>query len=185
MRIPAKKLVLTAFFIALGLLLPQLAHLVYSAGNVLLPMHLPVFLCGMVCGWPYGLLCGLVVPFLSSLLTGMPPLFPVAVAMALELSAYGAVSGFLYRRLCWNVYASLAVAMLAGRAVLGAANALFYGMSGKAYGLAAFLTGAFATALPGIVLQLVLVPLIVTALVQARLVTRTDRPSAPTGDAKK
>ncbi len=181
MRIPVKKLVLTSFFIALSLVLPQLAHLVYSAGNVLLPMHLPVLLCGMVCGWPYGAVCGLVAPFLSSLFTGMPPLYPVGTAMALELCAYGAVSGVLYRKLGWNVYLALVAAMLAGRVVLGAANALFYGMSGAEYGLMAFLSGAFLKALPGIVLQLVLVPLIVTALVKAGLVPRTDKPLADAG----
>lgn len=166
-----KSLTLAAFFVALGLVLPTLFHTI-GAGTVFLPMHIPVLLCGFVCGWQYGALCGLVTPLLSSLLTGMPPIWPTAPAMMLELCAYGLLTGLLYRALRQNVYLALLGAMIGGRMVSGLANALFLGLAGKPYGLHAFLTASFVTALPGIVLQLVLVPLVVLGLQRAGLVKR-------------
>ena len=106
---------------------------------------------------------------LSSLFTGMPPIFPTAPAMMLELCAYGLLTGLFYRRVKWNIYFSLISAMLAGRIVSGIANAAFMGIAGKAYGFSAFLTASFVTAVPGIIIQLVAVPLIVICLEKARL----------------
>lgn len=165
-----QKLTATALCVALGLLLPQLFHAL-GAGTVFLPMHIPVLLCGFICGAPYGALCGLITPLLSSMITGMPPLFPIAAAMMLELCAYGALTGFFYGKKL-NVYLSLALAMLGGRVVSGFANALFMGMAGKAYGLQAFLSASFVTALPGIVLQIAVVPLLVLALSKAHLIVQ-------------
>ena len=165
-----KKLVLSGLFVALGVILPVLCHGIPNAGSVLLPMHIPVLLCGFICGWQYGAICGLIVPLLSSVITGMPPIFPTAPAMMCELCAYGALTGLLYRKQGRNVYLSLIGAMLGGRLVSGLANALFMGVAGKPYGLAAFLTGAFATALPGIALQLIVIPLLVLALQRAGLI---------------
>ena len=164
-----KPLVLAALFLALGVVFPQLFHAI-GAGPVFLPMHIPVLLCGLICGWQYGGICGLVVPLLSSLLAGMPPLWPTCPSMMLELCAYGLLTGLLYRKLRLNVYAALVAAMLGGRVVSGLANALFMGLADKPYGFSAFLSGAFATALPGIVVQLVLVPLLVLGLQKATLI---------------
>ena len=147
MRTNVKKLVIAALMIALGVLLPMLFHSL-GAGTVFLPMHIPVLLCGLLCGVPYGAACGLIAPFLSSTLTGMPPLYPVAVSMSLELCAYGALTGLFYRKFKWNLHASLLAAMLGGRAVSGIANAVLYGIAGAPYGFEAFLTASFATALP-------------------------------------
>ena len=164
-----RDLILAALFVALGLLLPVMFHAI-GAGPVMLPMHIPVLLCGFICGWQYGAICGLIVPLLSSVITGMPPIFPTAPAMMCELCAYGALTGLLYRKQGRNVYLSLIGAMLGGRLVSGLATALFMGVAGKPYGLAAFLTGAFATALPGIALQLIVIPLLVLALQRAGLI---------------
>lgn len=164
-----KNLIIAAFCLALGLVLPGAFHAI-GAGTVFLPMHIPVLLCGLLCGWQYGAAVGFVVPLLSSVLTGMPPIFPVAPAMMLELCAYGLLTGLLYHRFKQNLYVALVGAMLGGRVVSGLANALFMGMADKPYGLTAFLSGAFVTALPGIVLQLVAVPLLVVALQRAGLV---------------
>ncbi|MFQ9872507.1 MAG: ECF transporter S component [Oscillospiraceae bacterium] len=166
-----KNLILAALFLALGILLPMLFHVV-GAGSAFLPMHIPVLLCGLICGWQYGALCGFIVPLLSSLFTGMPPIFPTAPAMMLELCAYGVMTGLLYRRAKQNIYVSLIGSMLAGRVVSGLANAVFMGMAGKAYGFSMFLTGAFVTALPGIVIQLIAVPLIVMALEKAHVLEK-------------
>ncbi len=160
MKSNIKKLTYTAVFIAIGILLPLAAHLV-AAGPVLLPMHIPVLLCGLLCGMPYGAFCGFIVPFISSIATGMPNLFPTAVAMSLELMTYGILSGLLYQRLRWNIYPALIVSMLAGRAVSGIVNALLLGFTGGEYSLAIFLTTSFVTGLPGIVIQIVLIPCVV------------------------
>jgi thiamine transporter ThiT len=160
-----------ALCIALGLVLPILFHMI-GAGSVFLPMHIPVLLCGLLFGWQYGAVCGFIVPLLSSLLTGMPPIFPTAAAMMLELCAYGLLTGLFYQKLRWNVYPALLCAMLGGRIVSGVANAVFYGMADKSYGFAAFLSGAFVRAVPGIVIQIVVIPVIVLALEKANVIKR-------------
>ncbi|MBS6340005.1 MAG: ECF transporter S component [Eubacterium limosum] len=165
-----KNLVGTALCIALGLILPQVFHLI-GAGPVFLPMHIPVLLCGLCFGWPFGLICGVVTPLLSSVMTGMPPLFPTGTAMVFELAAYGALSGLLYRKFRQNIYLSLIAAMFGGRVVSGLASAIFYGVAGKAYGLQIFLTGAFVTGLPGIILQILIVPVLVIVLEKSRVIS--------------
>lgn len=173
-HIRIKKLILSALFLALCLLLPFLTGQIPTLGQMLLPMHIPVLLCGMICGWPYGLAVGAIAPILRSLIFTKPVLYPMAVSMAFELAAYGLVVALLYRAFRKNIplslYGSLLGAMLAGRAVLGVANTILYGMSGKSYTFAAFLAGAFVEALPGIALQLILIPAIMLALWQAKLV---------------
>lgn len=71
-----RKLVMAAMCAALGVVLPQAFHMVPNAGSVLLPMHIPVLLCGLACGWPYGLACGILAPLLSSLAHRYGPLRP-------------------------------------------------------------------------------------------------------------
>lgn len=161
----------TAVCIALGLVLPSFFHL-FGSGSALLPMHIPVLLCGFLFGWQYGAVCGIILPILSSVLTGMPPLFPVAIAMMFELCAYGALTGFFYRKLKWNVYLSLICAMLGGRVVSGIANAVLMNMASKPYGLVAFVSGAFVQALPGIIIQIVLIPVLVMALEKANILQK-------------
>lgn len=163
----------TALCMALGLVLPTLFHMI-GAGSVFLPMHIPVLLCGLLFGWQYGAVCGLIVPLLSSFLTQMPPLFPTAVAMMFELCAYGVLTGVFYRKLRWNVYPALIAAMLGGRAVSGLANAVLMNASGKPYGFSAFLSASFVTAVPGIILQIVLVPLLILALEKTHLFGRKE-----------
>ena len=171
MKIPAlktKRMVLSALFLALGMVLPLLTMQIKEVGDTLLPMHLPVMLCGFVCGGWYGLAVGLVLPFLRSVCFGMPPLFPNAVWMAAELATYGAVTGFLYKDVfkqkLWWMYSSLISAMIAGRIVWGITKAALLIPRGKTFTLQAFVAGGFADALPGIVLQLVLIPPIVKLL---------------------
>lgn len=169
-----RNLTLSALFLALGLALPQAFHLLGTGGGTaMLPMHIPVLLCGFVCGWRYGAAVGALVPLLSSAVTGMPPFFPIALAMALELAAYGALTGLLHRKT--NVYAALLGAMLGGRLVSGVANAVLLGIAGKPYGLGVFVTSSFVTALPGIVLQIVAVPLIVLALERVGFLKKPQR----------
>ena len=123
MHTKIKNLTLAALFLALGLVLPFFTGQIPQIGSMLLPMHLPVFLCGLICGWQYGAAVGFVVPLLRSVLFGMPPLFPTATSMAFELLTYGLVVGLLYSRSRWQciraLYRCLIAAMLAGRAVWG------------------------------------------------------------------
>lgn len=166
------KLVVAALCLALCLILPFITGQIREIGNMLCPMHLPVLLCGFLCGWPYGLAIGFIAPLLRSVLFGMPPLFPTALAMAFELAGYGFFSGFLFARAkqgMVQLYAVLVVAMLAGRAVWGLAQLVLLGLSGSAFTLAMFVTGAFSSAVPGILAQLVLVPLLVTAVRKAKV----------------
>ena len=162
-----RKITYTSLFIALGLILPFLTGQVPQIGNMLCPMHIPVLLCGFVCGWSWGLLAGVVVPLLRSFLFSMPVLFPSAVCMAFELGTYGMVAGLLHKKLPqkpWNVYVSLFSAMIIGRIVWGVAMSICMGFTGQAFGMAAFLAGAVTNAVPGILVQIVLIPVIVSTL---------------------
>ncbi len=168
-----KKMILAALFLALCYLLPFLTGQIPEIGSMLLPMHLPVLLCGFVCGWPYGLSVGLVAPLLRSLTLGMPPIFPTAVAMAFELAAYGVITGICYKKLPKKplfLYADLLIAMIGGRVVWGIAMMICLGVNGGAFTWAAFLSGALLSAIPGIILQLVLVPVVVIVLQKAKLI---------------
>lgn len=166
-----KNIVLTAVCAALCVVVPMAFHAIPNAGSVFLPMHIPVLLCGMLCGWPFGLTCGLIGPLLSSLTTGMPPA-AMLPAMMIECAVYGAVAGLLMKhirtgRLYLDLYLSLIPAMLAGRVISGVAKALILAPGTT---LAAWAAGAFVTALPGIVIQLILIPAILFALTKARLI---------------
>jgi len=168
-----RKLVLSGLFIALGLYLPFLTAQIPSIGSKLLPMHIPVLISGFVLGWPYGLLIGLITPITRSLLFGMPPMMPTAVAMSFELAAYGAVTGFLYKLLPKKeafTAVSLLVAMLVGRIVWGSASYFIFGLSGKTFTWKLFVTNGFINAIPGITLQILIIPVIIIALRKAKLI---------------
>ena len=166
------KLTYAGVCLALCLVLPFLTGQIPKIGSKLLPMHIPVLLCGFLCGPVWGLAVGLIAPILRSLLFGMPPLFPTATAMAFELAAYGLLAGLFYKLLPKTtsyLYLALILAMIGGRLVWGLAMTLLMGAAGKSFTLAAFWAGAFANAWPGIVLQLVLIPPVVAALKKAKL----------------
>ena len=162
-----KKLILAALFLAMALVLPFLTGQIPEIGAMLCPMHIPALLCGFFCGWPWGLMVGIVAPLLRSVTFGMPPMFPVAICMAFELATYGAVSGALYQKLPKkkaSIYVALLVAMVVGRLVWGAAQFVCMGLNPAAFGFAAFWAGAITSAIPGIIVQIILIPLLVMAL---------------------
>lgn len=162
-----RNLVLAALFLAMAFVLPFLTGQIPEIGSMLCPMHIPVLLCGFFCGWPWGLVVGLIAPLLRSVTFGMPPLFPTAVCMALELAAYGAVSGLMHKLLPRKkpyVYLSLITAMIVGRLVWGGAMYLCMGLTNGGFTLAAFLAGAVTNALPGIIVQIILIPILVMLL---------------------
>ena len=159
---------------AVGLVLPLLTAQIKEIGDTLLPMHLPVLLCGLLCGPYYGMTVGALLPFLRSVTFGMPPLYPNAVWMALELATYGLVIGLVYVRLgkrhTGDVYVSLLTAMVVGRVVWGVAKTLLLGFAGKGFTLQMFIAGGVLDALPGIVLQLVLIPVLMAVARKIRFV---------------
>lgn len=167
-------LVLSGMFIALGIVLPFITGEIPQIGNMLCPMHIPVFLCGLICGWPYGIVVGFLLPLLRSVLFGMPPMFPTAIAMSFELASYGFLSGYLYSHSRWQcviaLYRCLIASMLGGRIVWGAVRVVLAGLSGSSFTWAMFMSGAFITAIPGIILQLVMIPAIMVGLNRAGLV---------------
>lgn len=165
------RLVSSAMFLALALVMPFLTGQIPQIGSMLCPMHIPVLLCGFFCGGPWGLLVGLLAPVLRSFIFGMPHLFPKAICMALELATYGYVAGILHSKLPrrkWSVYISLIIAMILGRIVWGIATFGFAGFDVKAFGWNAFLAGAIVNAIPGIVIQLLLIPALVITLDKSR-----------------
>lgn len=165
-----QQLTATALCLALCLVLPFLTGQIPEIGNALCPMHLPVLLCGLLVGPVWGAAVGAMAPLLRFALFGMPPIFPTGAAMCVELAAYGLVSGLLYARLPKKpagVYTALIAAMLCGRIAWGVMQVIFSGVTGSAFTWAAFMAGAFTSAIPGIIIQLVLVPIIVLALQRA------------------
>lgn len=169
---PVKKSIITAVCIALCVVLPQAFHAIPNAGSIYCPMHIPVLLCGLICGWQYGLLCGIAGPLVSALITGMPPA-AVLPGMLVECAAYGALTGLMMqlvhtKKVYPDLYISLLVAMLGGRIISGIAKALIF--SAGSYSMTAWVTGSFVTSLPGIIVHLVLIPSIVYALMKAKLI---------------
>jgi len=172
MKITSKKLVFSALCLALALVLPFLTGQIPQIGSMLSPMHIPVLLCGFVCGWPYGLLVGALAPLMRNVMFGMPPIL-TALAMTFELAAYGAISGYMYQKLpkkTVNIYISLIVAMILGRVVWGVASMIILGISGSGFTWSAFIAGAVLNAVPGIICHIVLIPVIVMALKKAKLI---------------
>ena len=171
-HISLKKMILSALFLALAYVMPFLTGQIPEIGSMLCPLHIPVILCGFICGVPWGLAVGFVAPLFRSLTLGMPYLFPTAVCMAFELAAYGAFSGIMHSALPKKkayIYVSLLISMIIGRIVWGAAMFICLGISGGAFTFAAFIAGAFTNALPGIVVQIILIPILVMALEKVKI----------------
>ena len=160
-----RKILLSAMFLSLGVVLPFLTGQIKEIGDTLLPMHIPVMLCGLICGWKYGAAVGCILPFLRAVTVGMPPIYPNAVWMAAELATYGFVIGFLYftfyKKQMWWLYFCLFVSMVSGRVVWGIAKAILLGVAGKSFTLQAFIAGGLIDSIPGILLQFILIPAII------------------------
>ncbi len=165
MKTETRKIVIAAVFLSLGIVLPFFTGQITEIGDTLLPMHIPVMLCGLICGGKFGFAVGLILPLLRAVTVGMPPIYPNAVWMALELATYGFVIGFLYYSFCkkqmWWLYCSLIIAMISGRIVWGIAKSILLGVSGKTFTVQAFIAGGIIDSLPGIILQLILIPSII------------------------
>lgn len=168
-----RNMTLSAMFIALALVLPFFTGQIPQIGSMLLPMHFPVFLTGLICGWQYGLTVGAIVPILRHLMFGMPPML-TAIAMAFELATYGLVAGYIYTRVkkqtVTTIYTSLLSAMVIGRIVWGIVQIIILNFTGSAFTVQMFMAGALLNAIPGIIAQLVIVPIIMIALDKAKII---------------
>ena len=166
----SKKLVYTAVCAALCVVLPMAFHAIQNAGSIFLPMHIPVLLCGLMCGWPFGFICGILGPLLSSLLTGMPPA-AMLPSMMVECATYGCVAGLMMnfvhtKKPVADLYISMITAMAAGRVLAGLAKSLIFSPGTAPF---AWVTTSLVAGIPGIVIQLVLIPLLVVTMTKAHL----------------
>lgn len=182
-----KNMTSAAMFLAIGMVLPFVTGQIPQIGSMLLPMHIPVFLCGLICGWQYGAVVGFILPLLRSVLFGMPVLFPGATAMAFELMTYGLVAGLLYGISRWQcviaLYRSVLAAMVAGRAVWGIVQLIQLGLTGGNFTWQIFISGAFLNAIPGIIVQLILIPGIMVTLNKTGVVRFQKRiPDTPVAE---
>lgn len=169
----AKKLCAASICLALCLVLPFLTGQIPEIGSTLCPMHIPVLLAGFVCGPWWSLAVGFIAPLLRFVIFGMPPIFPTGVAMAFELAVYGLISGLFYQKLpkkTGNIYVSLLAAMVGGRVIWGIMRTVLSGVGAATFTWAAFLSGAVTSAIPGILLQIILVPVLVLALKKAKVI---------------
>lgn len=168
-----RRMVNGGFLLALGMVLPFFTGQIPSIGSRLLPMHIPALLTGYICGPLYGFCIGFMLPIFRSLILGMPPMYPIAIAMGFELAVYGLISGLLYRILPKKpmyIYISLVTAMIAGRIVWGLVSFILFGLGDSSFSLEIFIAGAFINALPGIVIQIVLIPPIVLLLRKGKVI---------------
>lgn len=163
-----RRLILSAMFIAIGVILPFFTGQIQQIGKMILPMHLPVMLCGLICGWQYGGVVGLILPFLRSMMFGMPLMYPNAVSMSIELAVYGLTIGLIYglfwKQNVFTVYLALIPSMILGRAAWGGTQVLILGLSDQSFTWKLFFVGAVLQALPGIIIQLLLIPAIMSML---------------------
>lgn len=174
MMLNLRKMVISALMIALGVVLPFAFHSIPNSGSIFLPIHIPVLMCGLICGWPYGLICGIFTPAFSSIITGMPPMAYLP-SMIFELAAYGLVAGLLSqyihtKKVILDLYLSLIGAMIVGRIVFGILNSFIFNVG--SYSLKIWLVSAFVTSLPGIIIQIALIPPIIFALEKSNLIEK-------------
>ena len=161
-------------FLAIGIVLPFFTGQIPQVGRMLLPMHIPVILCGLICGGKSGATVGFIMPLMRSLIFTMPPMYPTAIAMAFELAAYGFIVGFMYENARWHciksLYRCMVTAMIGGRIVWGIAMVALLGIGENGFTFGMFFAGAFANAVPGLILQLVFIPAMMLALDKTHLV---------------
>jgi thiamine transporter ThiT len=171
------RLVISALCLALAYVLPFLTGQIPQIGAMILPMHIPVLLCGFICGWKWGLGVGFIAPLLRSITLGAPILFPGAVCMAFELGVYGLVAGLCYMLLPKKklyIYVSLLISMISGRIIWGIAMAICMGIKGSAFTFGAFIAGAFTNAIIGIIIQIVLIPVLVMAISKSQVLKTNE-----------
>ncbi len=167
-----KNLIFTSLAIAVGIILPFAFHMIPNGGRIFLPMHIPVLLCGLICSWKFGIICGIITPLLSSLFTGMPNM-AVLPSMLIELAVYGLMTGIFtsvlnIKNRYLNILFSLIGAMICGRIVAGLMNSILFQVG--SYSAQIWISSSFITAIPGIIIQISVIPALVFSLEKAKIV---------------
>lgn len=176
--IQVRKMSLAAMFLAMGWLFPFITGQIPEFGNMLSPMHIPVFLSGFVLGPWYGLAIGFITPISRSIMFTTPPLYPIATSMAFELAAYGFLSGLLFRLFIKrlkpipSIYVTLGISMIVGRVVWGIAQYFSGLFATNPFTFQMFINGAFLIAWPGMLIQIILIPLIIKTLYSAHVLDK-------------
>lgn len=169
MKIQTQQITITALFIALCVIVPFVFHLA-GLGMIFLPMFLPILLAGFIIRFPLAMLVGLLGPIVSTVLTGMPPLFPTAVSMMVEGMAAAGVASFMFQARKMPLWLVLPVAVVAERitrVVMIFSILPLFGLPAREWSIA-----EITLTLPGVVLQLFLVPMVLFMLWRANLIKR-------------
>lgn len=187
-KININKICISGLCLAIGLVLPFITGQIKEIGNMLCPMHIPVIICGFICGPFYGLIVGIFTPLMRSAIFSMPPLYPLAISMTVELGMYGFISGLLYNLLIKKnitnkislniiyIYISLIIAMIIGRVSWGLVRYMLTLIDNTlTFNKELFISGAFLTAWPGIIIQLILIPLIIIILTNNKIIPLKDK----------
>ncbi len=172
-----KKIAVAAMFLAVSFVLPFFTGQIPEIGNMLCPMHIPVILCGFTAGPAWGFVVGLIAPSLRSLILGMPPLFPTAFSMSFELAAYGFIVGILFERLPKKniyIYLNLIISMILGRVIWGIVTFILMGLNTENFGFSVFIASTVLNAIPGIILQIIIIPIIVIFLNKKEIIKKMN-----------
>ncbi len=173
-RIRLNHLTLSAIFLALGIILPLFIGQIPKIGSMLLPMHIPIFLCAFVCGYKYAVPVAIILPLLRSFLFGVPQLYPQAISIALEMATYALVSGIIYKhsrsKEIGAIYLSLIPSMVLGRAVRGAVQLSLLSLSGSRIAVKLFFTETIIAGIPGVLLQLIIIPAVMLILNRTKVI---------------
>jgi hypothetical protein len=165
-----REMVMSGLFITMGLVFPVVFHF-FGLGSTFLPMHILVLLAGFMLSMPYAVAVGAITPFISSIITGMPPIFPIMPYMVFELATYAALASILSRKMRLNAYVALIGSMIAGRIVAGVVVGIMVLLFGvKLSSPFIFIGSAVVTGIPGIIIQLVFVPPMTILLKRTNLI---------------
>lgn len=159
-----RELVLSGLLLATGILLPMVFHMFGLIGPVVLPMHIPVLIGGFLLSPTLALYLGVLTPIISGLLTGMPVMFPMSIIMAFELGTYGLVASLATRKLKLSSIPSLIISMIAGRISAGLTVTLLVQLFGVKMNPIMYIKGAIITGMPGLIIQLIIIPSLIYAI---------------------
>ena len=172
------KLTITSLFLSIAFILPFFSGQIPEIGQMLCLMHIPILLCGFICGWKWGMMIGFITPISRSLFLSAPPLYPSAIAMSFELATYGFAAGLFYQILPknkLNTYISLIISMIIGRIVWGIAMYILLNVKGGMFTFSSFIGGSIVNAIPGIIIQIIFVPLVVFAVYKNQIKNIFDK----------
>lgn len=160
-----RNLVISGLLLVLGLIIPYIFHSSGIAGNIFLPMHVPVLIGGFLLPPQFALLLGILTPIINSLITGMPG-FPIVLIMIFELGTYGLLASVFYLKLRLPSVFALILSMIGGRIMAGLVVfilAIFFAIPLEPI---TYVIGAITTGIPGIVIQLILIPILIHGIVR-------------------